>query len=197
MPRFWSIALLSLLAGCAAQTEPSRFYLLTPLPADSAALALTAPAQAIAVGVGPVELAGYLDRPQIVTRTSRQQLELADFDRWAEPLRDNVARVLAENLALLLPGEIAVFGWNRATPTDYQVTVEISRFDAGPGGQSHLDAQWSIFEDDGRILLSTHQARLGEPASSTDYAALVAGMNQTIDELSRAIAESLAAELRR
>ena len=63
----------------------------------------TAAAQGPVIGVGPITVPKYLDRPQIVTRSGRNQLALGEFDRWAEPLQDNVLRVLAENLAFLIP----------------------------------------------------------------------------------------------
>ena len=53
--------MLSALAGCAT-TPPSRFYILSPVTADAA----TQPAgPATAIGVGPVDLPKYLNRPQI------------------------------------------------------------------------------------------------------------------------------------
>jgi uncharacterized lipoprotein YmbA len=55
------------------------------------------------IGIGPVTLPKYLDRPQIVTFTSPYALNVVEFDRWAEPLESTFVRVLAENLALLLP----------------------------------------------------------------------------------------------
>ena len=101
-PVLWRLALVTLgglLLGLEACTStPSRFYVLSSLSA-SETIAATAATQGPVIGVGPITLPKYLDRPQIVTRAGSNQLALAEFDRWAEPLQDNVARVLAENLA--------------------------------------------------------------------------------------------------
>ena len=69
------------LTGCAG-SESVRYYVLSATPAGPVGAAV----RDIPVGVGPVELPEYLDRPQIVTRTSQNELNVADFDRWAESL---------------------------------------------------------------------------------------------------------------
>jgi uncharacterized lipoprotein YmbA len=90
---------LLITVGCGT-TDPARFYTLSPLaiPGTEAEAA----GQGVAIGVGPIKLPEHLDRPQIVTRTSRNELKLAEFDRWAGSLADDFSRVLAENLSILL-----------------------------------------------------------------------------------------------
>ena len=56
-------------AGCAT-SPPSRFYLLTPIAQEGSASGASTTDQRIAIGVGPVDLPDYLNRPQIVTRES-------------------------------------------------------------------------------------------------------------------------------
>ena len=84
----------------------------------------------------------------IVTRGEGNRLDVAEFAQWGEPLDDNVTRVLAENLSLLLPTQRAeVFPWKRAANIDYQVTVEMSRFDGTLGGDAVLAARWQVRDD--------------------------------------------------
>ena len=67
---FWLMLSLTL-AGCST-SPPSRFYLLTPGEA-----ALEGPAlKDLVLGVGPVRLAAYLERPQIVARKSVNRLKV-------------------------------------------------------------------------------------------------------------------------
>lgn len=79
-----SVALATCLAltGC-ADSQPTRFYTLSPL---AAALGSTPPTLLpdVTVGVGPVTLPPYLDRPQLVTRAGGNRVVLAEFDSWAE-----------------------------------------------------------------------------------------------------------------
>src|SRR5262245_63349391 len=101
------LATAALAAGCLGGSAPTRFYVLAPV--DGAAVAGERP---LAIGIGPVSVAGYLDRPQIVTRPAADKIDLGEFDQWGEPLRDGITRVLAEDLARQLPGaKISTFPW--------------------------------------------------------------------------------------
>jgi uncharacterized lipoprotein YmbA len=131
----------------------------------------------------------YLDRPQIITRTSPYELKLAEFDRWAESLDVNFTRVLAENLALLIPtARVAVMPWPRATLIDYQISVDVTHFLSQVGGESLLMADWILFKGEGPQVLLTGKSRVSAPAGGQDYAAMVAAMSQTVANLSREIA---------
>jgi uncharacterized protein len=69
---------LLLLSSC-AHTPPTRFYDLPPLPGGETAPPASAVQRNLTIGVGPVTLPPYLDRPQIVTRASRVTLKMAEF----------------------------------------------------------------------------------------------------------------------
>jgi uncharacterized lipoprotein YmbA len=181
---------LMVLGGCAG-TQPTRFYVLTSLSRSDAKRAV-AVGQGVAIGIRPVALPRYLDRPQIVTRASRNQLDIADFDQWAEPLKDSIANVIAENLSILIPTDsIAVFPWNRSTPVLYQLAVEVTRFEGNAGGDSLLIARWSVIGEKGRKVVVSRKSSFREPVGAKDYKAVVSAMNKTLDDLSREIAEAI------
>jgi uncharacterized lipoprotein YmbA len=141
--------------------------------------------------VGPITLPKYLERPQIVTRAGRNQLTLGEFDRWAEPLQDNVTRVLAENLARLIPTDhLLLQAWPRSSTLDYQVTVEVLQFDGWLGSESTLLARWSILDQAERELFN-RMVHLHAPTGGRDYEAMVVAMNQMIETLSRDIATAV------
>jgi uncharacterized lipoprotein YmbA len=147
---------------------------------------------AVAIGVGPVAIPEYLNRGQIVTRTGENQLELAEFDRWAEPLQKNLARVLALNFSTLLSTDrVALHPWNRSTPMDYQVIVDVGRFEAGEDGTTSLLARWSIVDGADRKILRVRKSSLSEPIANGDYEATVASMSRAVAALSREIAEAI------
>jgi uncharacterized lipoprotein YmbA len=190
----WRLALVivgGLFLGLEACTStPSRFYLLNSL-STSETMAATATPQGPIIGVGPITMPKYLDRPQIVTRTGDNQLALGEFDRWAEPLQDNVARVLAENLARLIPtDQVLLQTWPRSAPLDYQVTVEVLQFDGWLGGESRLVALWSIL-DGAELSLWSQRAALNAPVSGREYEALVIAMSQLLESFSRDLAGAI------
>ncbi len=190
-------ACLLLLTGCAA-SQPSKFYLLTPLPNSAGTGAIPDGKSRHTVGVGLVELAPYLDRPQIVTRTKKNELLLDEFHRWAEPLKDNFARVLTDNLSILLSGDqMAVYPWTPSVPTDFHVTVEVARFDTGPEGTTSLAARWRILAAGKETVLASKRASFSEPVNPLDYGAIVSAMSHALADLSREIALAIGALARK
>jgi uncharacterized protein len=193
-PVLWRLTLVPLVASLlglvACASTPARFYILNTLPASETVPATVAERGPV-IGVGPITLPKYLDRPQIVTRASRNQLALGEFDRWAEPLQDNISRVLAENLARLIPtDQVLLQAWPRSATLDYQVTVEVLQFDGWLGGESTLLARWSIL-DGAEHELFNRMVHLHAPTGGRDYEAMVVVMNQMIETLSRDIATAI------
>jgi uncharacterized lipoprotein YmbA len=179
-----------IVGGCASQ--PSRFYLLSAVPNTEMASLEMSGQQGPTIGVGPVTLPRYVDRPQIVTRTSPYELNVAEFDRWAEALDTNFTRVLAENLSILLPtARVVMSPWPRAIPIDYQVTVDVTHFLSQVGGDSLLIADWTLFKGEGQDALTSGRSRFSASPGGQDYAAIVAAMSQTVASLSREIATAV------
>jgi len=190
-PVLWRLAVVTLVGSLlgleACTSTPSHFYILNTLPASETVPA-TAATQGPVIGVGPITLPKYLDRPQIVTRASRHQLALGEFDRWAEPLQDNISRVLAENLGRLIPTDhILLHPWTRSVTLDYQVSMEVLQFDGWVGGESRLLALWSIL-DGAELPLLSQRASLNTPVGGREYEAMVVAMNQLLEWLSRDLA---------
>ena len=141
-------------------------------------------------GIRSAELPRYLDRPQIVTRASANRLELAEFDQWGAPLRQAFPRVLAENLARLIPSEhVLVSPWGPSVRPDFQVAVEVARFEGALNREVELAVRWSVVDRDGKEV-GAGSPRLTEP-SGPDYESLVAAQSRLVAALSREIAEAV------
>jgi uncharacterized lipoprotein YmbA len=179
--------LLLLLAGC--ESPPTKFYTLSnmQLPPGGPSTPRTV------VGVGPVNLPDYLDRPQIVTRASGNRMMLAAFDAWVEPMDGMFSRVLVENLSSLLATDnVVLLPQRRPTPLDYQVEVDVTRFDADATGRAVLDARWKVFGKDGERLIEEGRSTIVEPAVGSDsYEDIVAAMSRALGEMSSAIAGTI------
>lgn len=176
-------------SGCGS--SPTRFYTLSALPQGGGPASGIAPSGPM-LGIGPVSVPERLNRPEIVTWVNENMLHLADFDRWAAPLQDSIARVLAENLSVLLPTDrAAVFPWPSDMPIDYEVRVEVSRLDGTLGRDCSLIAQWSILR---RADKRTKGGRSNhvEPAGES-YTTFVAAQSRLVAALSRDIAAALGA----
>ena len=189
------------LMGC-AKSEPARFYVLDPGAGLEAVENGTSTRQGVAIGVGPVEIPQYLDRPQIVTRTNANSLDLGEFDQWAGRLSEDFTRVLAEQLSeMLATDNVAIYPWSGSTRVDYQITVKVMAFEADAGGTSALDARWAITDANSKQTLMTARSRLRQgsppatdkPRTPEEYQAIVASMSDNLAALARDMAERIAA----
>lgn len=178
------------LAGC-ARSAHARFYQLDPTSARDLATPAEARQGSLVVAVGPLGVPDYLDRPQIVTRTGKNELELAEFDRWIGPLENDLARVLAENIAAQLPPErFFVVRWSplleTQLPVASRVEVRVERFEGALGGPVVLRAQWGLFSRRAGMVFRA-ESTITEPVSSPTYAALVNAMSKAAAKLSEEI----------
>jgi uncharacterized lipoprotein YmbA len=171
-----------IVGGCASQ--PARFYLLSALPTTEAASMGASGAQGPTIGIGQVTLPPYTDRPQIVTRTSPYELHLAEFDRWAESLEANIARVIADNLSVLIPT-------SRVVVSPWHLVIDVTHFLSQVGGESVLIADWMLLKGEGSQVLTSGSSRFSASIAGQDYAAIVAAMSQTVASLSREIATAI------
>ena len=182
----------TLLSGCRSSASPVEFYTLSPLFAATDKANPTAAAPNVAVGVGPVEIPQVLDRPQIVTRTGPNKLMLDEFHRWAGPLQADFARVLAENIALLLGiDHVAVYPWEVSFAPDYRVALDIRSFEGQWGKNVLLDVIWRVTDRTGAKTMAVKKSVITEPLSTADYDALVAAQSQAIARLSREIVQEI------
>ncbi len=178
------------LCGCLGRSPQTKFYLLHTLDSPEAT-ELVKGKEGLRIGVGPVTLSEYLDRPQIVTQTSESEFRVDQFNQWAESLEFNIASVLARNLSTLLATEnLFLFPWTGSTQIDYQAKLSIIDFQGTPGGKVVLRAQYTIFNGSGE-LLNMNVVHISHPISDPGYEGLVSSMSKALDELSREIATSV------
>jgi uncharacterized protein len=193
--RSLSLVLLCILiftaAGCGT-TGPSKFYVLNALAGPETGTGLDTTRPGIAVGVGPVKIPEYLDRLQIVTRSTMSSLRLAEFERWAEPLEKSIPRILAENLSTLLGSDqVAIHPWPNALQVEYQVVVEVNRLDGTLGENALLDARWTLLADKGKRIVVRKNSTISEPVSGGSYEGLVMAQSRTLARLAQEIARTI------
>jgi uncharacterized lipoprotein YmbA len=194
--------ILAILSGCvsAGSSPQARFYSLRPLKDVEIPKVATPALKDAIIGVGPLEIPAYLDRPQIVTRGSENELELAELHRWAEPLEDAILRVVAQNLMSILPdSEVLLYPWSYYVPVKYQVVVEIVSIEAVLQDEVRLSINWSVLNAvDKKVFLtqsSLYSAKVNKANySKSNYNGMIAALNQGLYEFSLDIAKSLAAQ---
>ena len=186
-------------AGCLGKgtQKPTEFYLLQPLDFSIEEQGVAA-GEGVVLGIGPVRVRDYLNRPQIVTRTSTNEIRIHDFNYWGEPLNTNFTAILAQNLSVLLSTDrILIFPYRskQELPLEYQVSVDVIRFDGEPGVEATLLAQYYIeeFKENQRKKVVTRQPSFKKPLADKSFETLVAAMSELVADLSRQIAEEIKA----
>ncbi|MBX3028306.1 membrane integrity-associated transporter subunit PqiC [bacterium] len=175
----------ALAAGCAS--APARLYTLR-----GSAAASDAPPLARAVLVGPVTVPGAVDRPEIVVTVGPNRVEAEEFNRWAGPLPDAIARVVAGDLSALLGApEVAVAPLANFR-ADYRVSIDVQRFDSVPRQHVVLDAVWVVHASAGGAARSGRTVA-DEPVRGDGYDAIAAAHGAALARLSADIAAAIRA----
>ena len=185
-----TILLFSLLfpSGCST-SKPPNYYILHSLQSEATGAVKATAENDLTIGVGPIKIPEYLDRPQMATRSTPNSLQFAEFDKWAESLEKNLGRVLAENLSLLLSTDrVVVSPWPGSVHVVYQVTVDVTQFEYTADGKVKLVAGWSVFGNDGQKLLAMKRSRFIVPVQSTGFGAIASAQSQAVGDMSREIA---------
>jgi uncharacterized lipoprotein YmbA len=179
-------------AGClglGSGTPPVRSYVLTsvgvgwPAPPD--------PGKIGSIGLGPVTIPRFLDRPQIVTATAGNEVVFAELDRWAEPLADGIARVLAENLAIFLPGvRVERHPWPAYVAPQLEIRVDVLRFEGGNEGEAAIEVRWSLRH--GKQEVASKVSRQQFVAVAPGYGGLVGSWSRGLANVAEEIAATIA-----
>ncbi|MFP6886744.1 MAG: PqiC family protein [Opitutales bacterium] len=145
--------------------------------------------------VRPVELAPYLGKNHIVTRTSANKVLFSELHRWGEPLCEGIARVVGKNLSGLLGTlNYSAYPNRKKSRNDFEIGITIDRFERISGGKVSLVGSWQLYRDNEQA----HVAALGEtiavPPSSqadTDKTSEVAALSQVLRKVSERIAADI------
>jgi uncharacterized lipoprotein YmbA len=189
-----ALAVSMSLTGCFGFLKPAkptaRHFVLSTLPA---AVPAATPSGAVAVGVGPIKLAAYLFNTSMAVRKGTNEIDYLPATFWAERLDAGLQRVLAANLATLLPtDQIRISAWQNAD-VSAEVYVAVEQFDVNASGQAVIVAWWRILSPGGEKTLKAGECRLTRqgPAPQTDPSGAVATLSELATELSRQVAQAI------
>jgi uncharacterized protein len=187
------LGLSVLTAACTvlpAQKDSSQFFILSP-PPQTGEVTHTDYGRELSLGLGPINFPGYLKRREIVTRISDDRLQLSENKRWAESLDANFQRVLSQDLAMQLSTDnIVLFPWYGQPQMDYQVEVQVHRFDTDAANRSELKARWIIKDGKSEQELFATESNISSAVSPTDIAGSEA-LSNDVNTLSAQIAQSI------
>ena len=169
-----------------------RFYMLQAVDGNQVSKK-TNIASDVVIGVGPVKIPEYQDRPQIVTQDKEKMLKFAQFDRWGEPLDFGMKRLIGENLAVMLPeAKFTLYPWNSSVPVKYQVVVEIVQLDSNLDKDLFVVAQWLVIDAQNTKTMIIKRSEFRQPIIPQNYSGLAKTLSTACASLSSEIAQVLA-----
>jgi uncharacterized lipoprotein YmbA len=185
-----TVCLAVALVGC-SRSPRVTFYTLEPAAkVETAAEATSFPS----IAVGPVTLPELVDRPQLVLRVAANRVEVMETHRWAEPLKSEIPRLIAENLGRLLgSSRVSSYLQHAGADADFRVLVDFKRFESSPGEAVIVEAVWSLRRATGGIL-KTGNTLVREPVGAGGYDPLVAAYGRALIAVSRDLARDIRVE---
>jgi uncharacterized lipoprotein YmbA len=147
----------------------------------------------VIIGVGSVKIPKYLDRPQMVTKDKEGVLKFDEFDRWGESLDLGIARLIREDLAVMLPGaKLTLYPWNQSIAVKYHVVVEVVQLDSELDRDMHFVVQWVVIDVQNSKTVIIKRFEFRQPIIPQNYHGLVKTLSTACSSLSGEIAEALA-----
>lgn len=175
------------LAGC-VHTPPAPLYQL-----ETGNSELPSQAAGMAVLLGPVSVADYLQRETLLQRQPDGSLTASTEGRWAGSLAGDIDQLLLRQLAWRLDSQRTVLAPATGEfKPEVQVLLSIIRLDSGPAQPAILEAQWRLLDKAGNLrdsrLLRLEESHSGTPADQVQAQSrllrqLVADLAQAIEPL--------------
>ena len=184
---------LVMTACLGAASAPTHFYMLSPISPPQTGNFPVNKAARLHIGLESVVVAEYLNRNQIVVNLDNTVYRFAEFDQWAEPLSNNLTRVLQQNLTNLLRDDsIDVFVASQSSVQfDYRLEIDVIRLDGNLADQATLVAQWALLEGAQDRVKLIRRSQYQEAAADNTYRALVLAKSRAVEKLSREIAADI------
>ena len=193
--RKFTVSILALcltvaMAGC-SRSPRVTFYTLEPAAGgESAGVIQAVPA----IAVGPVTLPELVDRPQLVMRVAANRVDILESHRWAEPLKSEIPRLIAENLGRLLgSSRVSSHLQHAGSEAEYRILLDIKRFESSPGEAVTVEAVWSLRKTTGGAP-KNGSSMVREPVGTEGYDPLVAAYGRALLAVSRDLATAIRAE---
>jgi uncharacterized protein len=169
----------------------ARYFVLTAVPGTS-----VTNSSHLAVGIGSVKLPDYLFRDSLAIRKGTNQIDYLVYELWAEKLSSGFQRVLAANLAILIPTDQVRLSIWRREEVAMGVYVTVDRFDVDTTGHGELVAWWRVVSPGGETLLTAGQFRASRqgPKPEANPQGATATLSELLADFSRDLAKTIHAQ---
>lgn len=181
---FLAASAASLLLAACGHSPPVQYYSLGRAAGEhSSPVSESGPS----VVVGPVSIPAEVDRQQMVRIVDGVRLDVSSEHRWAAPLKMEVGRRVAGEIARR-SGLERVVAWpqNAYADPDLSLPIDIQRLETSAFDVVSLDAVWSLRH--GGREVAGGRVRLSERIDVPDHAGIARAHARIVDALASEIA---------
>lgn len=144
------------------------------------------------IGVGPIEIPQLINRPQIVSRKNETEIIMSESHQWGGSHKEEVLQTIIDNLSSLLKTEnIEQYPWKFTFKPNYQVRINIERFDGELGKNAVLKARWRLIKNNKEVLVK--RVRLNTKVKDSSYSEYIKSLNVLLNIFSQQIAKQISA----
>lgn len=188
-----AVAGATLIAGC-GHSAPIRYVTLNAAPAAAPLTTASLRTTSIApVQLTAVHIPAVLDRPEVVTLSAQNRLNIDDDNRWGAPLAQMIRSTLAQDLLARLPAGSFVLPDAPAPAGTRTLVVTVLDCEADASGTLTMQAEWSLLSGQPSRTTLRQQVALDAQFSGHDAAAQAAALSGMLGELADRIAVSIVA----
>lgn len=139
------------------------------------------------IGIGPIEIPRLLNRPQIISRRNETEINMAELNQWGGSFKEELIQAITDNISSLQKTDnIEQYPWKFSFHPNYQVRIDIERFDGELGKYILLKARWRLLKDKHEILVK--RAVINTPISDgKSYNSYVKAQSKALITLSKQI----------
>ncbi|MDC9728289.1 MAG: PqiC family protein [Methyloprofundus sp.] len=138
----------------------------------------------------PLIFPEYLDRPQIVIRTDKGQLEIQEFKRWAEPLKSSFLRVFKQSMQQQ-GVNISSYKQFRQEKFDYQLSLNVLHFEMNQEKKADLMVHWVLLNSQNNQVIASHIEAITLAIKGEDFASKIRTQSQLIKLLAARLATQI------
>lgn len=170
------VLISSLLVGC-QQSPRKQYYVLSATPVTQQTEEITH-----TVGLGPIEIAEYLQHLQLVVNRDTNSLELTENAFWGEPLQKGIARVLAINLMNNQANRLVeTFPWRSDAAPKFSLRLTVRDMQL-INGDAVMNANWKLVNNQTRTVVS-QQHFVRNKATGNSPSQIAAAYSELLAEL--------------
>ena len=188
---FLIVLVTALISACSVggKTRSSQFYVLDATIEQPLGDSM----EDLRLGVGPIAIPGYVNRPQLITKTDTAEVQIEEFARWAEPLEEMFTRTLSENIrALTNSQQIHSHPWPKLVEYDHRIAAKVIKFENDSQGNALLVVHWGlVHQTDSREVANITYSEYRATAKASDFSSRVDALNDTLAQFARDIMASL------